>query len=139
MVIDPTSANAGLVSYFGADPFVSTTPTSIDFPNLGFGFHFPGFGFFRNKPASLGDTVFEDINRNGIYDSGTDSPLSNVTVSLYQDVNVNGLYESSIDTLVATTASAADGTYLFSGLAPGSYLSVVDTADPDIQWTARQQ
>jgi hypothetical protein len=131
--IDPTSANAGLVSYFGADPFVSTTPTSIAFPNLvGLGVHLPGFGFFRNKPASLGDTVFEDINRNGIYDLGTDSPLSNVTVRLYQDVNVNGVYDSSTDTLVATTASAADGTYLFSGLAPGSYLSLVDTADPDI-------
>ena len=131
--IDPTSANAGLVSYFGADPFVSTTPTSIAFPNLvGLGVHLPGFGFFRNKPASLGDTVFEDINRNGIYDLGSDSPLSNVTVRLYQDVNVNGVYDSSTDTLVATTASAADGTYLFSGLAPGSYLSLVDTADPDI-------
>jgi uncharacterized repeat protein (TIGR01451 family) len=132
VVIDPTSANPGLVSYFGADPFVSTTPTSITFNNLGLGVHFPGFGFFRNKPASLGDTVFEDTNRNGIYDLGTDAPLSNVTVSLYQDVNINGVYDSSIDTLASTTASAPDGTYLFSGLAPGSYLSVVDTADLDI-------
>jgi uncharacterized repeat protein (TIGR01451 family) len=132
VAIDPTAGNADLTAYFAPDPFLLTTMSSYTIVNLAGSSTPLGFGFFRNEAASLGGTVFNDVNRNGSYTSGTDSPLANVTVRLYNDVNANGLYDSGTDTLQATTSSGPDGTYLFSLLPPGNYVSVVDTSDPDI-------
>ncbi|TAE54679.1 MAG: hypothetical protein EAZ87_21690, partial [Nostocales cyanobacterium] len=64
-------------------------------------------GFY--KLASLGDYVFADNNANGTQDAG-DTAVAGVTVELLQ----NG-------TVIATTTTAADGSYLFSGLTPGDY------------------
>ncbi|WP_375448641.1 SdrD B-like domain-containing protein, partial [uncultured Fibrella sp.] len=63
-------------------------------------------GFFR--PASLGDYVFNDTNRDGVQNAG-DSPIPGVVVTLYQ----NG-------SAVATTTTNANGLYSFTGLTPGS-------------------
>ena len=132
VVIDGTASNADVSNYFAPDPFVITTPATYTITNLTGSSSPLGFGFFRNRPATLGGTVFEDTDRNGNYITGTDAILPNVTVNLYNDVNANGLYDKGTDTLQATTASAPDGTYLFTMLAPGSYLSVVDSADTDV-------
>ncbi|MEZ0540210.1 SdrD B-like domain-containing protein [Fibrella arboris] len=67
-------------------------------------------GYYR--PASLGDYVFEDANRNGIQDAG-DNPIPGVTVTLIS----NG-------TVVATTNTNANGLYSFTGLTPGVPYSV---------------
>lgn len=63
------------------------------------------------QPASLGDYVWVDQNGNGQQDSG-EAPVPGVTVELYR-----------CDTAVAiaTLTTDADGKYLFTGLAPGSY------------------
>ena len=67
-------------------------------------------------PASLGDKVFVDVNRNGIQDAG-DVPLPGVIVTLIS----NGI-------VVATTTTASSGTgigcYSFTGLTPGIPYSV---------------
>nr|ARK11340.1 hypothetical protein A6C57_14000 [Fibrella sp. ES10-3-2-2] len=63
-------------------------------------------GFY--KPASLGDYVFNDANRDGIQDAG-DTPIPNVVVTLYQ----NG-------SAIATTTTDATGLYSFTGLTPGT-------------------
>ncbi|MBO0934904.1 SdrD B-like domain-containing protein, partial [Fibrella aquatilis] len=63
-------------------------------------------GFY--KPASLGDYVFNDKNRDGIQNAG-DSPIPGVLVTLYS----NG-------SAVATTTTDAMGAYSFTGLTPGS-------------------
>ena len=63
-------------------------------------------GFYA--PASIGNYVFADNNRNGIQDGG-DTPIASVTVTLYQ----NG-------SAVATTTTGADGLYEFANLTPGS-------------------
>ncbi|RYF58059.1 MAG: Cna B-type domain-containing protein, partial [Cytophagaceae bacterium] len=69
-------------------------------PTLDAGFYLP--------PASLGDYVFVDTNKDGIQNAG-DSPLAGVSVTLY----LNG-------SAVATTATNASGLYSFTGLAPGT-------------------
>jgi protocatechuate 3,4-dioxygenase beta subunit len=70
------------------------------------------FGFFRS--VGVGNLVFIDANYNGRADSG--EGVSGVTVEIYTENSV-----IPFDAPVATTASATDGTYLFSDLAPGRY------------------
>ena len=66
------------------------------------------FGF--QGTASLGDTVFQDFNGNGVQDAG-DVGVSGVTVNLL-DAAGNKL---------ATTTSSIDGKYNFPGLTAGNY------------------
>jgi len=60
--------------------------------------------------ASIGDFVWEDLNRNGIQDSG-EMGIQGVTVNLY----------TCDGTLIASTTTDSSGLYLFSDLMPGSY------------------
>lgn len=66
--------------------------------------------------ASLGDYVFEDVNRDGIQNSG-DLPIANATVTLLQS-----------GTVAQTTRTDANGLYRFTGLTPGLPYSVSFTA-----------
>lgn len=61
-------------------------------------------------PASLGDWVWLDTNKNGLQDPGEEG-VAGVKVDLYTE---NGL-------LVATTSTDAGGGYLFTGLKAGAY------------------
>ncbi len=61
-------------------------------------------------PVKIGDLVFEDQNGDGVQDAG-DTPLAGVTVKLL-DGSGN---------VVQTTTTAPDGSYLFSGVRPGTY------------------
>ncbi len=65
-------------------------------------------------PAVIQGRVFEDANANGTYDAG-EPGLANVEVALYQ---VQGGIAASP---VATTTTAADGTFTFTNLADGTY------------------
>ncbi|MGH1503604.1 MAG: SdrD B-like domain-containing protein [Acidimicrobiales bacterium] len=86
----------------------STTGTPDDNSNLTV-----DFGFFR--PASLGDVVWIDTNDNGQQDPG-EPGVPDVTVNLCDaDGNV-----------IATTTTAADGSYRFDGLPPGDYCVCFD-------------
>ena len=62
------------------------------------------------QAASVGDTVWEDTNGNGLQDTG-ESGLANVTVQL---LNGSGA-------VVATTSTGASGAYSFANLLPGNY------------------
>ena len=66
------------------------------------------FGY--RLPARLGDFAWVDADGDGVQDVG-EPGLSNVAVLLYDNSGA----------LVATTNTSASGTYLFSGLAQGSY------------------
>ncbi len=75
-----------------------------------------------NTPvASLGDTVWNDIDRDGTQDAG-EPGIAGVKVEL---LNAAG-------TVVRTTTTDANGKYLFSGLVPGTY-SVRFTAPADFE------
>ncbi len=65
------------------------------------------------ETGSIGDYVFEDDNRNGVYD-GYETSLENVTVNLYQ------LIDNQF-TLIDTTVTDQNGMYLFDALDPGDY------------------
>ncbi len=72
--------------------------------------------------GSLGDTVFFDVNGDGVLDAG-DRGLPGVEVSI--EIDVNG------DTVVDYTRTAitdVDGNYLFDRLIPGDYRVAVNTA-----------
>ena len=64
-------------------------------------------------PASLGDKVWYDADRDGIQDSG-EVGISNVTVELYDNDDCSG---SPTD----TTTTNSDGVYTFTGLSAGTY------------------
>lgn len=66
------------------------------------------FGIFQ--PAALGDRVWNDLDSNGQQDPG-ETGVPNVIVELRDG---NGA-------LIITTTTAADGTYLFPNLPPGTY------------------
>jgi YVTN family beta-propeller protein len=61
--------------------------------------------------ASLGDRVWNDLNRNGIQNGG-EPGLANVVVQLFQ---------AGGSTPIAQTQTNASGFYLFDNLVPGSY------------------
>ncbi len=66
------------------------------------------FGFF--EPASVGNLVWNDVNGNGIQESG-ETGRDGVEVRLYR----------SDGTFVATTNTSNGGIYTFSDLPPGDY------------------
>jgi hypothetical protein len=70
------------------------------------------------QTLSLGNSVWWDFNNNGKKD-GPDFGSNGFTVKLYQDNNEDGVADAGFTTLVTTTD--ADGKYLFTNLAPGSY------------------
>jgi len=74
--------------------------------------------------ASLGDLVFEDLDRDGIQDAG-EPGVQVISVEL-QDCNGNTL---------ASTTTDANGNYLFEGLDPGSYVVVFGDLPEGYQYT----
>lgn len=77
------------------------------------------FGLRRPPGGSIGDTVFNDNNSNGIQDQG-ESGIANVTLTL-RNAN-NGQ-------VVGTTTTNNNGNYIFTGLALGNY--TVEVAPPN--------
>ena len=70
------------------------------------------------KPASIGDKVFADTNRNGVQDAG-ELGVSGVKVTL-TGAGADGVFGNSDDTTSVQTTDA-NGNYKFQGLTPGDY------------------
>jgi uncharacterized repeat protein (TIGR01451 family) len=77
------------------------------------------FGVILAPPLSLGNRVWLDSNNNGTMD-GTEAPIKDVTVELYLDANGDGIADSG--TALAAQVTDANGFYLFTGLARGTYV-----------------
>ena len=76
--------------------------------------------------ASIGDTIFFDLNGNGTQDAGDDGiPL--VIVNLYSDNDSSGTLNGA-DSLVSSTVTNVNGQYLFTGLTAGRYFVDIDEA-----------
>ncbi|MDR6555133.1 SdrD B-like domain-containing protein [Paenibacillus qinlingensis] len=65
------------------------------------------------KPASLGDKVFLDANKNGIQDTG-EAPVPGVVVKLYSNTDPTHA--------ISTQTTDVAGLYKFENLDPGSYI-----------------
>ncbi len=102
---------AGDYTVVETDPvgYTSTTPNEVTAPfdgstpitDVDFGDAFAG---------AVGGTVYDDVNRNRIYDDG-DAGLENVTVTLLD----------SSDSVFATTTTDGDGLYSFADVPLGDY------------------
>lgn len=79
---------------------------------------------------SLGDFVWADTNGNGIKNP-REPGLSNLTVQLLQP-GADNLTNTGDDQLIGTTATDANGYYLFTGLPAGKYFVRLPT--PDTLW-----
>src|SRR6185503_15545898 len=71
-----------------------------------------GNNFDNFKKGKISGTKYTDITGNSF--SADDTALGGVTINLYQGNNAGGA-------LVGTTTTAADGSYSFDNLGPGTY------------------
>lgn len=76
-------------------------------------------------PAAYGDKVWNDLNRDGIQDSG-EPGLNGVRVELYRD-NGDGIVDPNTDELVGFTLTDPAGNYLFTNLPVGDYYAAFYT------------
>ena len=76
------------------------------------------------KSGSIGDTVFSDLNGNGIQDSG-EPGIDGVTINL-KYAGADGIFDNADDGQY-TAVTAGGGKYLFSNLLLGGYQVKVDT------------
>jgi len=117
--IDRTTLPGGMVQSYEQDLTIDNrvlfslvsgdVKTDVDF-----GYYTPSGPAPR---AAVGDLVWEDTNKNGIYDSG-ESGIPNVKVIL-KDRNGN---------VVSTKVTDSDGAYQFNNLVPGDYNVSVEKA-----------
>ncbi|PDV97368.1 hypothetical protein A9Q02_18615, partial [Candidatus Chloroploca asiatica] len=70
--------------------------------------------------ASLGDRVWDDLNRDGIQDTAEITGVAGVEVRLYRP-GPDGRAGTSDDELVITTTTSITGSYAFTDLIPGAY------------------
>jgi hypothetical protein len=117
-------------NYFGPVPVVTYTVTDglgpNDTSNLSITVN-PG-------PASLGDRVWEDLNGNGIQDTG-EAGVAGVTVTLTgggADGIINGIGDTT-----TTTTTNANGLYAFTGLTSGQQYQVGFNLPAGYQFTRR--
>lgn len=73
-------------------------------------------GFFRL--GAIGNKVWEDVNHNGIQDTG-EPGIAGIVVQLYADTNNDQLPD---DAPLASTNTNTSGTYYLSQVVPGSYI-----------------
>ncbi len=126
VVVDGASTNLPSLYTVTADPFAAkdgrslVTITTANRLDQDFGYQPHGFGM-------IGDTVWRDLNADGVQSGPQETGITNVAVRLYADMNNDGTY-----VLLATTNTAASGQYLFANLPDGRYQVVVDTASPSL-------
>ncbi|MCK5877465.1 MAG: hypothetical protein KAG43_07505 [Candidatus Marithrix sp.] len=82
---------------------------------------------------SLGNRVWLDANKDGLYDANTEQGINDVKVNLYLDTDGNGFYSQGIDAEIASmktiTKKYVDGYYLFEGLKAGKYIVQIDPSN----------
>jgi len=69
---------------------------------------------------TLGNLVYKDVNKDGDYDSGTDTPIDGVQLRLYVD-DGNGVLDAGDGAHIATATTAGGGLYSFA-VCPGNYI-----------------
>jgi uncharacterized repeat protein (TIGR01451 family) len=96
---------------------------------LGAGQNFLDLDAGLYQPALLGDCVWNDMNRDGIYDPNMEVGHPGVTVRLFDESN----------TQLAMTTTNANGKYDFSNLAPGNYYVIFSNLPPGFVFSPKDQ
>jgi hypothetical protein len=97
-----------------ASPGDGESAVTISIGNIDLG---QDFGYAADVPNAISGTLWEDRNADGVLDGGETNRFEGITVML-SDTNGN---------IVASTVTAADGSFGFGGLPDGTY--VVDVTD----------
>ena len=124
VVVDPSTFGSALQQTYDLDDGVSANPVTINAATvtLAAGDSNNEVDFGYRPLGSLGDTVWNDSNANGILDAG-ETGIAGVTVTLTGAVS-------------ATTTTDANGEYTFTGLPIGTYtVSVSGSALDDFEPT----
>ncbi|MCP4089329.1 MAG: hypothetical protein GY746_06010, partial [Gammaproteobacteria bacterium] len=95
------------------------------------------FGFYRPSEwqcnLSMGDIIWYDTNKDGIFQAGIETGINGVKINLYRDADRSGHYTPGVDDFVAgTTSLTADeepGRYVFRDLCQGDYIVQIDPAN----------
>ncbi|MBE9561470.1 MAG: hypothetical protein IMF12_01220, partial [Proteobacteria bacterium] len=95
-------------------------------------------GLVEKGTAALGDYVWFDRNQDGLQNESKDLGIGGVEVTLYRD-NGDGVADITADTEVATTNTAADGSYLFEDLGPGAYFIKFTLPEDAEYFTAKNE
>ncbi len=98
---------AGSIST-NTNPQTVTLTTGQNIPTVDFG--------IRQNPGTIGDTVFNDLNGNGIQDPG-ETGIAGATLTL----------RNSAGTVIATLVTDANGNYQFINVPPGNNYTVTVT------------
>jgi uncharacterized repeat protein (TIGR01451 family) len=107
----PTVVNFDADDDRDSDALATATGATLDF-TLGYGAIYSHYDLGYTPAATIGNLVWSDANNNGKKDIN-ELGLPSVTVRLLSaDEHVE----------LARTVTAADGSYLFTGLLPGSYV-----------------
>ncbi|MBP6005382.1 DUF11 domain-containing protein [Candidatus Saccharibacteria bacterium] len=86
------------------------------------------FGYYAGR---IGNQIWIDLDRDGIFDDGLETGVAGVTVKLYQGVCSSHTTASSP---LSTTTTANDGTYYFDELAlDQTYYVIVDRTGSSIE------
>ncbi|MGL6073567.1 MAG: SdrD B-like domain-containing protein [Fimbriiglobus sp.] len=127
-VADPSTAtNAPAISK-------ATTPTSVTAnPTSGQTIDTMDFGFVAG-PASIGDRVWFDGNKNGVQDATNEPGFAGVPVSLIW-AGQDGILGNADDVNLGSTTTGADGKYLFENLPYGKYQVQVTTPPSNLAAT----
>ena len=109
-----TNVAPGSYSVRETDPsgWSSTTPNNVPVTVPSGGIGHADFG--DQLIGSVSGTVFNDINGNGVQDP-SENGIGGVTVQLVNP---------STGAIIATTTTAGDGSYVFTGVTPGAYTAV---------------
>ena len=114
----PTTANAGADELRDSDAVAGAAGVTLDV-TMGPDEIYSHYDVGYTAAATIGSTVWSDANNNGKKDLN-EAGIPGVTVRL---LDVTGTKE------VATTTTGADGSYLFEGLVPGTY--IVEVSQPN--------
>ncbi|MCK4761321.1 MAG: hypothetical protein KAW12_03915 [Candidatus Aminicenantes bacterium] len=144
--VEVTDTGSLLTGYTLTDgPQSSTDPTHVITVAAGDAYLNADFGYYKATGLySLGNQVWLEIDKSGRpplagepADAGhgeyeaaktTDTGIANVTLNLFKDSDGDGVRDAD-ESIIATTTTAADGTYSFDGLEPGDYLVEVSDLD----------
>ena len=124
VTVDPSTVPNGMQLTTANQPLDVTLAPTQDLLTADFGYRDTG---------SIGDLVWEDTNENGVQDPG-EPPLAGVTVAL-REAGPDGVFGTSDDVVFPPQATAADGTYGFDFLPPGTYRASVDDATLPVPMT----